>query len=368
MRLLYYQKEIAYIDYYESGEKIKNIGFVKVQQKDKKYGVKIVIRGLFSTDTFHCKVKDIESEQMIGIIEIINGCGEFKKELSESEMFSGLLFQISPSRYGKVKWKLAAKDNGFEPKRNMRIQNKETIKEEPNYSPQNEENRTVKNVTSENIIPENKRKVFNHNNIIENQKENDFLKHRMGNIEENNTILNRRIYSEEKSEPTIIESDKEEKSGVFNIKNYDKDKNSLPNIGENYRKDNWEIDKKEDNKVIGDKWQQLCDTLEKLQPFENKEMGNYLSIEPKDFVILPSKYQTLVNNSFLLHGFYNYRHLILGKMQKENEIRYYIGVPGNYYEREKMVAVMFGFEAFEGARIEDVKTGTFGYYLCQVQL
>lgn len=88
----------------------------------------------------------------------------------------------------------------------------------------------------------------------------------------------------------------------------------------------------------------------------------YVKLEPKDFIILSSKYQHLVNNSFLLHGFYNYRHIILGK-----EGDYYLGVPGVFYEREKMVALMFGFEAFEcGSR--EPESGEFGYYLRKVEL
>ena len=55
--------------------------------------------------------------------------------------------------------------------------------------------------------------------------------------------------------------------------------------------------------------------------------------------------------------------MILGK-EKET---YYLGVPGVFYEREKMVALMFGFEAFECASGEP-EAGEFGYYLRQVEL
>lgn len=110
-----------------------------------------------------------------------------------------------------------------------------------------------------------------------------------------------------------------------------------------------------------DKWEQILDTYDQVHPYGDER--TYVKLEPKDFLILSSKYQHLVNNSFLLHGFYNYRHLILGK---ENEA-YYLGVPGVFYEREKMVALMFGFEAFECASGEP-KAGEFGYYLRKVEL
>lgn len=110
-----------------------------------------------------------------------------------------------------------------------------------------------------------------------------------------------------------------------------------------------------------DKWEQLLTLYEKIHPYGDERVC--VKLEPKDFVILRAKYQHLVNNSFLLHGFYNYRYVILGK---EHE-RYYLGVPGVFYEREKMVAQMFGFEAFECPDGE-VKTGGFGYYLREVEL
>ena len=109
-----------------------------------------------------------------------------------------------------------------------------------------------------------------------------------------------------------------------------------------------------------DKWEQILENYEKIHPYGDERI--YVKLEPKDFIILQAKYQHLVNNSFLLHGFYNYRYVILGKEQD-----YYLGVPGVFYEREKMVALMFGFEAFECPG-GIAKAGEFGYYLRKVEL
>lgn len=108
------------------------------------------------------------------------------------------------------------------------------------------------------------------------------------------------------------------------------------------------------------KWEQLLTTYEQIHPYGDNRI--YIKLEPKDFIVLRENYQHLVNNSFLLHGFYNYRYLILGR-----EKDFYLGVPGVFYEREKMVALMFGFEAFEceGGGAEE---GKFGYYLRKVEL
>lgn len=114
-----------------------------------------------------------------------------------------------------------------------------------------------------------------------------------------------------------------------------------------------------------DKWQQLLRNYPKVHPFGDERV--FIALEPKDFVILHSSCQKLVNNSFLLHGFYNYRHIILGFCSGIGTgERCYLGVPGTFYEREKMVAVMFGFEGFECDG--PVENGKFGYYMRRVEL
>lgn len=70
-------------------------------------------------------------------------------------------------------------------------------------------------------------------------------------------------------------------------------------------------------------------------------------------------FRDYVHNSFLLHGYYNYGHVILDETGEEPRL----GVPGNYYEREQLVARMFGFPDFEAAQdVEKVTNGTFGYF------
>ena len=66
-------------------------------------------------------------------------------------------------------------------------------------------------------------------------------------------------------------------------------------------------------------------------------------IELKDLRELPRKYWYLGNNSFLLHGFFNYRYLVLGKLEED---KWFIGVPGIYQQQERVMAAIFGFPEF----------------------
>lgn len=57
---------------------------------------------------------------------------------------------------------------------------------------------------------------------------------------------------------------------------------------------------------------------------------------------LPRKEWKLANNHFLLHGYYNYHHLV----SFEKEGKCWIGVPGLYFSGEQRAAGAFGFSQF----------------------
>ncbi len=122
---------------------------------------------------------------------------------------------------------------------------------------------------------------------------------------------------------------------------------------------------KEEFKIYPDKWKQLCTIYPIVHPF--KDGRAYLSIEPRDFVVLQERFQPMVQNSFLLHGFYHYRHILLGRHRQEHGVQYYLGVPGVFYEKEKAAALYYGFESFEGA-VTPAAEGSFGYYMKRVQI
>lgn len=91
------------------------------------------------------------------------------------------------------------------------------------------------------------------------------------------------------------------------------------------------------------------------------EKEKYYVAEPKQLERFGAVFSQYAENSFLLHGFYNYRHIIVGPTPNYRVKGMRIGVPGNYYRRECVVAQMFGFVDFIPAKGE-IKTGAFGYY------
>lgn len=121
-----------------------------------------------------------------------------------------------------------------------------------------------------------------------------------------------------------------------------------------------------------DKWKQLCRNYSQVHIYPEADT---IVIKPRDMVILTKEYHELATNSFVLHAYYNYRQLLLLRYRKEMETVYYLGVPGVYYEREKRIAYMFGFEGFENGESRLVNedrrqayAGCFGYYMKQVNI
>jgi hypothetical protein len=104
------------------------------------------------------------------------------------------------------------------------------------------------------------------------------------------------------------------------------------------------------------------DNYPRIYPFEDNEISLCVKIEPKDIGSLPKDIWALSNNSFLMHGFYCYHHLIFAKIKDRFGCRYLLGVPGIYHNRERFMAKMFGFESFKSIRRRELRQGDFGYW------
>ena len=121
---------------------------------------------------------------------------------------------------------------------------------------------------------------------------------------------------------------------------------------------------------------------EKLRP------PTYKRIAITDIRSLPSRNWHLCSNSFLVHGFFCYHYLVLKTVNAPDGTQIYLGVPGIYASQERMMALLFGFNDFEvdtdhitqtdsnhdpslsDAAINTLQPseGTFGYWLCQLEV
>ena len=116
-------------------------------------------------------------------------------------------------------------------------------------------------------------------------------------------------------------------------------------------------------------WEKFSRTYPKIMAFDYKNGCEILRISPQDIGLLPRENWVYGNNSFLLHGYYSYRYLILVRLHNPNgRPRFLLGVPGHYYSNEKNMASMFGFPHFVLSKKQPIEQGRFGYWYTDVKI
>lgn len=112
----------------------------------------------------------------------------------------------------------------------------------------------------------------------------------------------------------------------------------------------------------------LMDKAEEMYPFEDNEWSQCVKLETSDFGMLPAKYWSLGSNSFLLNGYYGYRHLLFAVKEEPQGTTCSLGVPGTYHRREIFMAKMFGFPRFKGVKGKPSPSlGDFGYWMMELE-
>ncbi len=131
-----------------------------------------------------------------------------------------------------------------------------------------------------------------------------------------------------------------------------------------------ELDRLEqENTRSSNLWNRLERQYTKVLAFDYDNGCEILSIKPQDIGLLPREIWVYGNNSFLLHGYYNYRHLILARLNNpQGAPRYLLGVPGHYFSNEKYMASMFGFPHFVLAKKQPEEDGRFGYWYTDIRI
>lgn len=335
---MFYDKKIKYLDYYERGERIKGCGFAKIEVRDEELRIELTVSGLYPTDSYAREVMlcSEKQEKHLAQFEFHQGRGELKRVYHRRSDIGGTgipywelcgicihlggereiscRWQKSENKAAEMLLKKGAEHSLHAAAAPMAVPITEPI-EAPLAQQDGRAEKTASNMPAKLMWIERER-------MPEDERA-------PGEETERERAVRRETVGREAA---AREPAKEERRH---------------------------------SRMLDDKWLQLCAIYPHVQPFRDER--DYLSIKPADFLLFPANAYRQVNNSFLLHGYYNYKHLLLSRIERKGEILYYIGVPGNYYEKEKQVALMFGFESFECAE-EPAEDGDFGYYMMRMEL
>lgn len=311
-----YDRQIRYLDYMENGIRTKGAGFVKLERQDNKCSINLQVNGLYRTDRFTRPflLVDEQGERELCRLQLADGGIKLHMDRLDCENLGG-----SGLRYEQLV--------GF------RI----PISEGKEICCKLEESHQKPMISSR----------LTSNTINQHSEISEFIplseivpKVEISRLEEPQSPIELQILEEPQSLVEMEPWAEQQKSLGLEPQT-------------------------EAQPVKDDKWEQLWSIYPHKCPFSDSR--EYLAVGPGDFVVLSERNYKLVNNSFLLHGYYNHHHLILTRICERNRVCYYIGVPGNFYEREKRTAIMFGFKSFECA-VEPAEEGDFGYYMIPVEL
>lgn len=128
------------------------------------------------------------------------------------------------------------------------------------------------------------------------------------------------------------------------------------------------IEKIPDSEEVRVRFEKLFASYPKMFLFNDDEYDESIRIDlgvltrlyEKEWFIKDKRREKLEKNSFILHGFYRYRHLLMAR--KKADGKYLLLVPGVYNAREKKLAEMFGFEGFKCIKRNEPCVGEFGYW------
>lgn len=124
-------------------------------------------------------------------------------------------------------------------------------------------------------------------------------------------------------------------------------KEDLPDVSEPTPDTAGPVMEEEEGESVPDEEDGLWEPDVEAEEVQQSTGRRYRKIQREDMTELPRRDWRLANNSFLLHGYYSYKHLVL----IEEEEQLWLGVPGIYDAREARAAELFGFPQFtkEGA-------------------
>lgn len=294
---------VTYIYAYENKKKSNNIGFAKIEIRGEDCRIEIHLRGVYARQSA-CKVYLFQEDagdivgHSLGEMKLFNGNGDFAVLIKADKIT----------------------DSGF------------GINDMDGIVILSEDKRIFMSRWKEGVAPEADIERFRVWQEIEHSEEENQIITQAGeqHTKEQETVLSQPAENEQQMQETKSEQAQAVGGGAQNIEEENVHATEIPmrNIFPAY---DWQA-----------VWEVLTERHPVYTPFADRKTV-CIQIELKELRELPKRYWYLGNNSFLLHGFFNYQYLVIGKTE---EGRWFIGVPGIYQRQERVMATIFGFPEF----------------------
>ena len=306
---------IRYLYEYEGNQKKRNVGFVKVEQDGKETTISVNGKGLCgkSNENISCYLIKLDSEMgnilfvPVGEIQIgmisCGGCFCYTEELIRAD-------------YGKTEQSVG-----------QTCEKKDDICGLGLGDPKEAFYVALWNEEMYGDLDIARAKVFQEFDSDKTAEESKSIK----NIDEKEAEVETQFGDDEETENLEEEQPEKKDQETVEESSEKKEQETVEEFPE--KKDQETVEESSEKKDL-----KKNDRDIDLQNFRRQIM----KIQRGEISILPRCEWKLANNNFLLHGYYNYRHLVL--IDEGNQLK--LGVPGIYHEREARVAATFGFPEF----------------------
>ena len=389
------KRMVSYLYKYINGAKSQNTGFVRIELMDVQCRFTVQMR-MVPFEVFPKVYLYIQKEHGAKCIEVSdmgtksgNLVSRFALDKNNIEQtgysfddIDGLVVYISDEMFFATSWvrdevklgqiEIVSKtrempaDSIFETENTKRL-NENNISENSNTGRKNiYESGNMKSVKEKNVFDMENEKRLNENNTsdIENaERLNE------NNIFENVSDECMQVYnlSDNSLAGKGYEVNDTEKFGKYAGQNMDSDE--VASVAETRAESDINTEKmvikasvyEENDKDFGER---ILSTFPVMYPFASGIIDKSVRIELKDIGCLPIKMWVLANNTFLLHGYCSYRHIIFAKIKiSDIETQYAVGSPGIYNSYDENIARQHGFIYFQPIGEVKDKNGTFGYWI-----
>ena len=308
------QRFVTYLYYYKEEEKLHNTGFAKIEIRGNQCVVEIHLKGLGYTGVALPVYLFAREEELVWAVEVgkLSPGGDCRILLPVQQIggspygishMKGIYIPIDDSAMYASRW-----DDGEISRRKLHVWKAEEVQE---IKVAVEEEKETEELQKTKTAPEEKREV----------EEPQKIEAAEAVQREEKELQKTEVAEEVKQNPSLHATE---------VAAYQRQQDELPlqnPLPECFLK-----------------LQKKAQTIEILETGERQISG--IHIELRDLRELPQSYWSLGNNSFLMHGFFVYSYLLLGKKIEAEQETLFLGVPGIYDNKERLVASLFGFEEF----------------------
>ena len=362
-----FSRDIGYLDYFYNGLKMSTVGMVKWQRMDNDCSMELYLRiDEYNGDSVKIFLQGMDRQILFREIKVERGEASLKCfHLNAEELLEG---GGSYEAYNEIYipletgWYVSGK---YRPSDNLRLKPVQSLPSQQSEQQGGEvrdggdqredvfEEKVPKTIVREDMPEEKMPEVMVWEDASEEKVPEVMVEEKM--IGE--------VPDEKMTEKTGSEQEKKEMPEDIETKSETLEKQNQAT--ERYRSRIGELQQEE----FGDtKWETLYKILPKRIPFQDER--RFLECVLEDLICLSERNFKFCKNPFLLYGYRQYGHLLLGRIGKGKSHNYLLGVPGVYHPQEIQAALNYGFESFEGIDKEqpEGQEGRQGYYFAKVSL